>query len=166
MFIYWLSNLNMGASPSGTTAQSFRQAPLRQARLGPRGDGPGGRGDLPRCDPGDSRPGAGRAGPLLGDCVHLRGQVLAGSDGTSAARVSLRAWSDQLADVDGITSALFNGINGVPGVWGNGSCVILSVTQQDESDENEPPKAGTDQWQYSIVSEYLVRYRVPIPTLS
>lgn len=63
-------------------------------------------------------------------------------------------------------TAIFNAINGPPGSWGDGSCVIISVTQQDEGDDEGPPKAGSDQWIPYIETEYLIRYRVPIPTLS
>jgi hypothetical protein len=95
-----------------------------------------------------------------------RGQVLGGASGVAVARVQLDAWAYTVAAPKLILEAIFNGLNGVPGVWGDGSCVILSVVQADESDLDEPPKAGSDQWTYHSFCEYMIKYRVAIPTLS
>lgn len=109
-----------------------------------------------------------RNGPALTYIVdsNPRGQLLQQADGLSMARVTFRVWSYFLSQSDQVTNALFNAINGPPGAWGDGTCSIVSVTQQDESDEDIPPKTGTDQWIYAIDSEYLIKYRVAIPTLT
>ena len=66
-----------------------------------------------------------------------------------------------------MTLAVWNGIGGPPiNPWGDGSIEVLSVTQHDEHDLPEPPKAGSDQWTYQIVSEYQIKHRVAIPTLT
>jgi hypothetical protein len=110
----------------------------------------------------------GIAGPAL--CYTIptnpRGQVLSGADGTSIARVKFDAWAYLLSDVDGVTTALWNALDGVPGAWGDGTCTILSVTHQDEEDDHSPPQAGSDQWTYHIASTYSVKYRTGFPTLS
>jgi hypothetical protein len=90
-----------------------------------------------------------------------RGQVLSGSDGTAIATTQIDAWGYDAGTVKMIAETIFNGLNGVPGVWGNGTCTILSVVQQDE-----PPRAGTDQWLYHTTAEYAIKYRVSIPTLA
>ena len=107
------------------------------------------------------------AGPALTYVIptNPRGHVLTGSDGTSAARVTLSAWGYSLADVDAITAAVWNALDGIPGAWGDGSCVIMSVSHQDETDDHIPPRAGTDQWIYRISSDYRVQYRTGLPTL-
>lgn len=110
----------------------------------------------------------GTAGPALTYRIpsNPRGHVLSGSDGTSTARVQLDAWAYDLSAVDTITTAIWNALDGIPDAWGNGTCLILSCTHQDESDEHEPPRAGTDQWVYHITTAFQVKYRTGFPTLS
>ena len=94
------------------------------------------------------------------------GHVLAGSDGTATARIKLRACSYGYGTAKQLAEAVWNGIDGIPGTWGDGSCQIVSVVHTDESDDPISPKAGTDQWIYRVSQEYAVMYRVAIPTLS
>lgn len=110
----------------------------------------------------------GRDGPALVYSIpsNPRGQVLMGSDGTSSARLRFEAHAYLLSAADRATIAVWNALDGEPGGWGNGTCQILSVTHQDEQDQHIPPRAGSDQWIYRIVSDYLVRYRTGFPTLS
>lgn len=110
----------------------------------------------------------GKSGPALSYSIPTKpyGHVLTGSDGTATARVQIDAWSYSESSVKHILEAIRNGIDGLPGVWGNGTCQIMSVVQQDDIDADEPPKAGSDQWLYHSLTEYSVKYRVAIPTLS
>jgi hypothetical protein len=94
------------------------------------------------------------------------GHVLTGGDGTAVARVKLGAWSYSYGTSKMLVEALWNGIDGIPGQWGNGSCQIMSVVQQDDTDEPIAPKTKSDQWVYRVNQEYAVKYRVTIPTLS
>lgn len=96
------------------------------------------------------------------------GHVLTGSDGTAVAMTDLDVWSYDYGDSKMLVEAIFNGFDGTPveDSWGNGTCQIVAVTQQNESDEPIAPKAGTDQWIYRISVEYRVMYRVSVPTLS
>lgn len=107
-------------------------------------------------------------GPVLTYSVPTkpRGQVLSGSSGVAVARVQIDAWAYSVSAPKLILEAIFNGINGVPGVWGDGTCVILSCVQSDEMDLDEPPKTGSDQWLYHSFCEYMIKYRVALPTLS
>jgi hypothetical protein len=101
-----------------------------------------------------------------------RGHVLTGSDGTATARVQFDAWCIDTASGPGvgttkkIVETIRNAIDGIPGVWGNGGCVIVSVVSQGDSDADEEPKTGTDEWLRHVIAEYSVKYRVGIPTLS
>ena len=95
-----------------------------------------------------------------------RGHVLMGSDGTATARVQIEAHSYAYGTSKQIIEAIWNAIDGTPGQWGNGTCVIVSVVQQDDSDASEKPQAGTDQPLFRVIQEYNVKYRVAIPTLS
>jgi hypothetical protein len=110
----------------------------------------------------------GRDGPALTYTItsNPRGHILTGSDGTSTARVRLDAWGYQLAQVDAITTAAWNALDGLTDTWGNGTCVIMSVSQGDESDQHSAPRAGSDQWTYRITTDYRVRYRTGFPTLA
>ncbi len=110
----------------------------------------------------------GRDGPALSIMIatYPRGHVLAGCDGTASARVILTAWSYRQSDADDATLAIWEAIDGVPAnPWGDGTIEIMSCTQQDENEEQDAPKAGTDQWSYRIMTEYLIKHRtiVPIP---
>ncbi len=95
-----------------------------------------------------------------------RGHVLTGSDGTATARVQLDAWGYTESDVKLSLEAIRNSIDGIPGVWGDGSCVIVWVVSQGDIDADESPQAGSDQWLYHTITEYAVMYRVVPPTLS
>ena len=110
----------------------------------------------------------GRDGPALTYTIAAspRGHVLSGADGTATARVQLDAWSYALASADAATLAVWNAIDGPPGTWGDGSVAIMSVSHQDEQDDHQPPKAGTDQWTYRITSDYAVKFRTGFPTLT
>ncbi len=110
----------------------------------------------------------GARGPALTYSVPTkpRGHVLTGSDGTATARVQLDAWAYSAGTAKILIEAIANGIDGIPGVWGNGTCVIMSVVQQDETDSDEPPIAGTDQPTFHTMAEYSVKYRVTIPSLT
>jgi len=89
-----------------------------------------------------------------------KGQVLVSGDGTAAARVQFDVWSFTGSDTKEAVAAIYDAINGVPGVWGDGSCTIMSVVHQGDSDMDEPPKAGSDQWLYRTTSEYRIQYRL------
>ncbi len=95
-----------------------------------------------------------------------RGHVLAGSDGTATARVQIDMWSYSYGISKQMAEVIWNALDGVPQTWGNGTCQIFGIVQQDDIDASEPPKAGTDQWLYHQIQEYSVKYRVTIPTLS
>jgi hypothetical protein len=108
----------------------------------------------------------GRDGPALTYLIvsNPRGELIAQLEGTSSPRVQLSGWSYSLASAVGIVEALVAGLRKMPvGTWGDGTCIIMSVSHQDETDQPEEPQAGSDQWTYQIVSEYQVKYRVPIP---
>lgn len=96
----------------------------------------------------------------------VRGHVLTGSDGTATPRVQVNIQGYVYATVKLAIEALWNGIDGPPGQWGDGSCVIMSVVQQDDADMPSIPKAGTDQYLYDVMQEYNIKYRVAIPTLT
>lgn len=102
-------------------------------------------------------------GPALSYAVISRpyGHVLTGSDGTSQARVQITAHAYSQAAVDLITQAVrdcFDGyvgtIEGVP---------ITACILENEIDLPSPPFAGTDQWSYSIASDYQINHRVSLP---
>jgi hypothetical protein len=95
------------------------------------------------------------------------GQVLTGSDGTAAARVTLAAFSYSYGISKQILEAVRQAIAGPPvNPWGDGSCNIMSVVQQPDVEMPYRPKAGADQWVYQMISEYRIQYRVSIPSLS
>lgn len=111
-----------------------------------------------------------RNGPALTYSIPTKpyGHVLTGSDGTATARVQLDMWSfSSLAVKQGLEAIrnMFDGA-GLPQTWGDGSVVIMSSIQQDDTDLDEPPEAGSDQVTYHSLTEYSVKYRVSIPTLS
>lgn len=95
-----------------------------------------------------------------------RGHVLTGSDGTAIPRVQLEASSYSYGLSKRIVEAIWNAIDGVPGAWGDGTCVIMSVVHQDDTDLPSTPKAGSDQPIFSVISEYNIKYRVAIPSLT
>jgi hypothetical protein len=80
--------------------------------------------------------------------------------------VSLEAWSYNYGTSKRILEAVRQSIDGIPGTWGDGSCVIMSSVSGAESDEAIPPQAATDQWIYKASIDYGVKYRVAIPTLT
>jgi len=96
-----------------------------------------------------------------------RGHVLMGSDGTATARVQLDAWSYGYGISKQILEAIRQSIDGIPvNPWGNGTCIIVSVVQQTDIDQSEPPADGSDKWIYHLISEYQIKYRVSLPTLN
>lgn len=106
----------------------------------------------------------GANGPALTYMVPTKpkGQVLAGGDSTARARIQLDVWAYSVAAPKQAMAAIYDAINGVPGTWGDGSCVIMSVVHQGDTDSDESPKAGTDQWLYHSLSEYMVQYRLSL----
>lgn len=110
----------------------------------------------------------GAMGPALSYTVPTkpRGHVLTGSDGTATARVQIDAWSYGYGTSKQIVESVWNAIDGPPGSWGNGTCTIVNVIQQDDIDASERPQAGSDQWLYHIIQEYSIMYRVTTPTLT
>ncbi len=110
----------------------------------------------------------GADGPALTYTISTKtyGHVLTGSDGTSVARVKLTAVAYGYGTVKQIVEAAWSAVDIVPTVWGDGSCEIIGVVQQDDSDDSSPPKAGSDQWVYRVNSEYDVKYRVTLPSLA
>jgi hypothetical protein len=53
--------------------------------------------------------------------------------------------------------------SGLGQTWGDGSVIIMSCIQQDDTDADEPPKAGSDQWLYHSLTEYSIKYRLSLP---
>jgi hypothetical protein len=102
------------------------------------------------------------SGPALTYSVPTKpkGQVLAGSNATATARVQLDIWAYSESAVKQAMAAIYSAINGPPGTWGNGTCIIMAVVHQGDTDSDEPPKAGSDQWLYHSFSEYMVQYRL------
>ncbi len=96
------------------------------------------------------------------------GHVLTGSDGTATARVQvdMRGYSEP-AVKQGL-EAIRQAIDGAsfPQTWGDGSVIIMSSIQQDDTDADEAPEAGSDQVVYHSLTEYAIKYRVSIPTLA
>lgn len=166
MIIYFLSNLAMGGGGGSLTVQDIREALAAKLFSIPEVTAIVGTAIYPLVVPMTRD--FSRDGPALTYEIpsNPRGQVLGGSDGTSDATVTLKLWGYTYGTASAMTSALFSALNGPPGVWGNGTCSIISVTQHDEGDDVGRPFAASDQWIPYIESEYLVRYRVPNPTLS
>ncbi len=110
----------------------------------------------------------GHDGPALSYVVATkpRGHVLTGSDGTATARVQLDYWSYSYGTAKQALEATWNALDGLPQTWGDGTCQIFGIVQQDDIDASEQPRAGTDQWLYHLIQEYSVKYRVAVPTLS
>lgn len=166
MLIYFLGNLRMGGGGSGPTAQTFREALV--AKLGSIAALTAivGESIYPTAIPEGHD--LGDDGPALTYAIpsNPRGHVLTGSDGTSAAKVRFEATAYLFSDADRITLALWDALDGEPDSWGDGTCAIKSVSHQDEQDLHQPPRAGSDQWIYRIVSDYRVEYRTGLPTLS
>jgi len=106
-------------------------------------------------------------GPALAYTVPDKpmGHVLVGSDGTALANVTFNVRSYNYGISKQIVEAIANELDGIPGVWGDGTCIITSVVQQNETDEFIPPGGGSDKWIYHIDAEYAVRYRVSLPAL-
>jgi len=95
-----------------------------------------------------------------------RGHVLTGSDGTATPRVQVNIQGYAYVTIKQAIEALWNGIDGPPNTaWGDGTCIIMSVVQQDDADMPAKPMAGTDQWLYDVMQEYNIKYRVAIPSL-
>ena len=93
------------------------------------------------------------------------GHVLTGSDGTATATTKVSAWSYSYGTSKQLIESVWNGLDGPGAMWGNGTCQIVSITQQDDNDNPIPPKAGTDQWIYRVDQVYRVMYRVALPNL-
>jgi hypothetical protein len=110
----------------------------------------------------------GRDGPALTWLVVGRpmGHHLTGSDGTATARVQFSAWSYREKTADQITEVIRDMLDGTPQAWGNDTVKIMGVYQEDEIDLPEQPRSGSDQWTYQIASDYSIKHRVSIPTLS
>lgn len=110
----------------------------------------------------------GRLGPALAFFIHgyPRGHTLSGSDRSATATVEFLALGYSRGDVDAMTLAIWDALDGVPtNPWGDGTITILACVQQDESDHAYPPRDGSDQWVFSIMSEYKIMHRVSSPTL-
>lgn len=91
-----------------------------------------------------------------------KGQTLGGPDGTVSNRVQFSAFSYTQTDVDAIAEALFSLLSGPPdGPWVEGGVEIVSASHQQDIDLPLAPGAGSDQWIYQTVSEYVIRHRLP-----
>lgn len=110
----------------------------------------------------------GRDGPALTFMVVGRptGKILTGSDGTATARVQFSAWAYTEKLADQVTEVIRNMFDGIQPVWGNGTLIVTGCYQEDEVDLPEQPRAGSDQWTYQIASDYSIKHRVSLPTLS
>jgi hypothetical protein len=111
-----------------------------------------------------------RNGPALTYSIISKpyGHMLTGSDGTATARVQIDVWAFSAIAVKQGIEAVRNMLDGagLDQQWGDGSVVIMSCIQQDDVDLDEAPEAGSDQVTYHSLTEYSVKYRVSIPTLS
>lgn len=149
-----------GASGPGPQAQTFRQALVAKVRGIPELLALVGNAVYPDVIPQTHDLGAN--GPALTYTIvtYPRGQVLSGLDGTGNARVQFSAWSYQKSQSDQIALALLSALSVVPvaNPWGNGSIVIKSVTHQDESDQTEKAKDGSDRYIYQIINEYQINH--------
>ncbi len=166
-FILWLPNLGMGASSSGapTASQFFEQALVSKLlSLSPVSDFIG--SALFKTAIPQTRD-LGAVGPCLTYEIPNKpfGHVLTGSDGTAKATAKISAWSYNYGTSKQLIEAVWSGLDGVPTTWGDGSCEIISVVQQDDDDEPIRPQAGSDQWIYRVNQTYQVMYRVLIPDL-
>lgn len=107
--------------------------------------------------------GSNPGGPALSYSVPTKPKpsVLMGSDGTARARVQIDVFAFSEAPIKMALAAIFNSIAAVPpATWGDGSCVIVSVVHQDDSDSDEAPAPGSTQVLYHSFSEYLIVYRL------
>ena len=167
-FLLWIPNLGMGASPFATpsASQYFEQA--LDAKLNAISALTAIVGSSMYVAALPETHDLGGDGPAFTYMVPTkpRGHVLTGSDGTATARVQFDAWGYTESSVKMMVEAVRNSIDGPPGVWGNGTCEIVTVISQGDIDADEEPKAGTDQWLYHTISEYSIMYRVTKPTLS
>jgi hypothetical protein len=106
-------------------------------------------------------------GPALTYSVPTKpyGHVLTGSDGTATARVQIDMWGYNEGEVKTAIEIIRQNIDGsgLGQTWGNGSVIIMGCIQQDDTDADEPPKAGSDQWLYHSLTEYSIKYRLSLP---
>lgn len=95
--------------------------------------------------------------------------ILTGSDGTATATVQLDAWglgANASINVKNIIEVIRLAIDGATiSQWGgNNGVLIQRVIQSTDTDLDEKPEAGSDMWLRHTVSEYSIRYYVPIPS--
>jgi len=157
VFFWWLSNLGMGGGGGAVGAQLLRQAVYARlsgssaitAIVGTRIYF----GALPQS----------AQLPALTFWVVTRphGHNLGGSDGISAARIQVSAWSFAESSSDQLVQAIRDRFDGFTGTI-NGVTVTASI-KQDELDIPHPPKAGTDQWIYETACDYRVNHRITLP---
>jgi hypothetical protein len=168
--LLWLPNLNMAAGPvsAPVVIQQFEQALVARLLAIPELTAYIGTAIYKTFVPQTHDYGAN--GPALTYTIPTkpRGHVLGGGDGTATARVQIDAWGYGESTTKLIIQAIGNGIDtaGWSNIWGNGSVIIITCIQQDDTDLDEEPKAGTDQVLYHTVTEFSVKFRIPIPTLS
>jgi hypothetical protein len=90
------------------------------------------------------------------------GHTLSGADGTSQARVQITAHAASESLCDQITQAVRNSFDGFVGTIAG--VQVTACILDNELDISTPPMAGTDQWTYSIASDYQINHRVLLPS--
>jgi hypothetical protein len=90
------------------------------------------------------------------------GHDLRASDGTVRSRFQIEAWSRTTAEAAALSVGLFNALDGFVGTVDG--VRITWIAKLDEADLSSLESDGTGDPKRRIVSDYLVQYRVAIPT--
>jgi hypothetical protein len=90
------------------------------------------------------------------------GHDLVAADGTVRSRFQVEAWSRTTAEAAALSVGLFNSLDGFVGTVDG--VRITWVAKLDEADLSSLESDGTGDPKRRIVSDYLVQYRVAIPT--
>jgi hypothetical protein len=90
------------------------------------------------------------------------GHDLGAADGTVRSRFQVEAWSRTTAEAAALSVGLFNALDGFVGTVDG--IRITWIAKLDEADLSSLESDGTGDPKRRIVSDYLVQYRVAIPT--
>jgi hypothetical protein len=90
------------------------------------------------------------------------GHDLGAADGTVRSRFQVEAWSRTTAEAAALSVGLFNALDGFVGTVDG--VRITWIAKLDEADLSSLESDGTGDPKRRIVSDYLVQYRVAIPT--
>jgi hypothetical protein len=98
-------------------------------------------------------------GPALSYMVSTRtyGHTLGGGDGTSQGRVQIVAYAYIEQTVDLIAQTLRDSWDGFRGFINDFE--VTACVLDNESDLSSPPSASTDQWTFTIASDYQINHR-------